>query len=278
MIGAIDLARFEDDPDRTLYVLDVRDPAEYRAGHRPGSRSAPGGQLVQATDQWIGVRDARIVLVDDTGVRARMAGGVAAPDGPSRRVRGGRRRWRRSRATGARACRCRNSAPTVPMIDVTGLVALLDSGDAHAWCSISRAASISATATSPARCGASAHGSARCGRSWPAAQHVVVTSPDGIAGRLAVPEVQAADRRRRCACWKAAPALWHAFGRPLVQGPHQPAGRGLHRLLPPSPTTATPAWRRRCSAYLTWEIDLVDQISARRHGGIRCWRGIRRAH
>ena len=74
VIGAIDLARFEDDPDRTLYVLDVRDPAEYRAGHRPGSVSAPGGQLVQATDQWVGVRNARIVLVDDTGVRARMAG------------------------------------------------------------------------------------------------------------------------------------------------------------------------------------------------------------
>ena len=55
-------------------MLDVRDPAEYRAGHRPGSLSAPGGQLVQATDQWVGVRNARIVLVDDTGVRARMAG------------------------------------------------------------------------------------------------------------------------------------------------------------------------------------------------------------
>ena len=74
VIGAIDLARFEEDPDRTCYVLDVRDPAEFRAGHRPGSLNAPGGQLVQATDQWIGVRDARIVLLDDTGVRARMAG------------------------------------------------------------------------------------------------------------------------------------------------------------------------------------------------------------
>src|SRR5690348_7095809 len=62
VIGAIDLARFEDDADRTLYVLDVRDPPEYRAGHRPGSISAPGGQLVQATDQWVGVRNARIVL------------------------------------------------------------------------------------------------------------------------------------------------------------------------------------------------------------------------
>jgi len=61
--------------DRTTYLLDVRDPAEYAAGHLVGSRSAPGGQLVQATDQWVAVRGARIVLVDDTGVRARMAGG-----------------------------------------------------------------------------------------------------------------------------------------------------------------------------------------------------------
>ena len=63
------------DRERTTYLLDVRDPAEYAAGHLPGSGSAPGGQLVQATDRWVAVRGARIVLVDDDGVRARMAGG-----------------------------------------------------------------------------------------------------------------------------------------------------------------------------------------------------------
>ena len=57
---------------RTLYVLDVRDPAEYLAGHLPGSLMAPGGQLVQETDSWLGIWGARVVLVDDTGVRARM--------------------------------------------------------------------------------------------------------------------------------------------------------------------------------------------------------------
>lgn len=55
---------------RTTYVFDVRSPAEYQAGHLPGSISAAGGQLLQATDQWVGTRGARIVLVDDTGVRA----------------------------------------------------------------------------------------------------------------------------------------------------------------------------------------------------------------
>ncbi len=59
---------------RTLYVLDVRDPAEYEAGHVPGAISAPGGQLVQATDQYVGTFGARIVLVDDLEVRAAMTG------------------------------------------------------------------------------------------------------------------------------------------------------------------------------------------------------------
>ncbi|HEY0232390.1 MAG TPA: rhodanese-like domain-containing protein, partial [Dokdonella sp.] len=56
----------------TLYRFDVRAPLEYEAGHRAGWRSAPGGQLVQATDEYVGTLHARVVLADDDGVRARM--------------------------------------------------------------------------------------------------------------------------------------------------------------------------------------------------------------
>jgi rhodanese-related sulfurtransferase len=55
---------------REMLVLDVRTLAEYRAGHAPGFTSAPGGQLVQATDEQLAVRGARIVLSCDTGLRA----------------------------------------------------------------------------------------------------------------------------------------------------------------------------------------------------------------
>ena len=55
---------------RTVYVLDVRSPAEFSAGHLPGSWSVPGGQLIQATDLYLGVRHAAVVLIDDCGVRA----------------------------------------------------------------------------------------------------------------------------------------------------------------------------------------------------------------
>jgi rhodanese-related sulfurtransferase len=58
--------------ERTLYIFDVRQPEEFEAGHIPGSRNAPGGQLVQATDEYAAVRNARFVLVDDTEVRAVM--------------------------------------------------------------------------------------------------------------------------------------------------------------------------------------------------------------
>jgi rhodanese-related sulfurtransferase len=49
----------------SLYLFDVRTADEFEASHLPGALSAPGGQLVQATDRYVGVRKARIVLLDD---------------------------------------------------------------------------------------------------------------------------------------------------------------------------------------------------------------------
>ncbi len=60
------------DQHRTVYVLDVRSPEEFAAGHLPEALCAPGGQLVQATDTYLAVRRSTAVLVDDNGVRATM--------------------------------------------------------------------------------------------------------------------------------------------------------------------------------------------------------------
>ncbi|KAF4462893.1 hypothetical protein FALBO_10286 [Fusarium albosuccineum] len=73
IINVNQLKQFSDEAEsRTLYLLDVRDPNEYAEGHPDGFVSAPGGQLVQATDEWVGVRGARVVLYDADGVRAPM--------------------------------------------------------------------------------------------------------------------------------------------------------------------------------------------------------------
>jgi rhodanese-related sulfurtransferase len=58
------------DRSRTTYLLDVRSPEEFAASPVPGFAHAPGGQLIQATDQWVGIKGARLVLLDEEEVRA----------------------------------------------------------------------------------------------------------------------------------------------------------------------------------------------------------------
>jgi rhodanese-related sulfurtransferase len=69
-----------------VFVCDVRTEEEYSRDRRTGNTAAgslgatprlpafvqhaPGGQLIQATDQYVGVRKARIVLYDADGIRA----------------------------------------------------------------------------------------------------------------------------------------------------------------------------------------------------------------
>ncbi len=71
-IGAREMISLLAQTDRTLYRFDVRDAEEYAAGHLPGFRHYPGGQLVQETDMAAPVRGARILLTDDKCVRADM--------------------------------------------------------------------------------------------------------------------------------------------------------------------------------------------------------------
>ena len=67
------IADWQQDTSRTLYLFDVRTAEEFRTGHLSGARHVPGGQLVQETDHYATVRGARVVLADNDGVRARMA-------------------------------------------------------------------------------------------------------------------------------------------------------------------------------------------------------------
>ncbi len=61
-----------DDTARSTFLLDVRTAEEFATGAIAGFAHAPGGQLQQATDQWVGVRGARIVLADHDRIRAPM--------------------------------------------------------------------------------------------------------------------------------------------------------------------------------------------------------------
>jgi rhodanese-related sulfurtransferase len=88
-VSAREMAALEADTTRTLYRFDVRDEAEYAAGHLPGFRHYAGGQLVQEIDMAAPVRGARILLTDDKGVRADMTASWLAQMGWEVYVRDG---------------------------------------------------------------------------------------------------------------------------------------------------------------------------------------------
>nr|WP_036595853.1 rhodanese-like domain-containing protein [Ottowia thiooxydans] len=58
------------EPGRSLYLCDVRTAEEFAVRSLPGARHTPGGQMLQAADQFVGVRGARLVLFDSDGTRA----------------------------------------------------------------------------------------------------------------------------------------------------------------------------------------------------------------
>jgi rhodanese-related sulfurtransferase len=71
-LGKEDMMALQAQTHRTLYRFDVRTSEDYAAGHIPGFRHYPGGQLVQEIDMAAPVRGARILVTDDRSVRADM--------------------------------------------------------------------------------------------------------------------------------------------------------------------------------------------------------------
>jgi rhodanese-related sulfurtransferase len=246
------LERLRADRERSLYVLDVRDPAEYAARHLPGALSAPGGQLVQATDQYVGTLGARIVLVDDAEVRAVMTASWLRQMG-----------WKdvfvlaeAGHETGFPAPAILGPAPPAELrIDCAGLAALMARDDATvvdlslsrdyrkahipgAWFAI-RARLAPALAKIPLR------------------GTLVLTSEDGVLAALAAPEARAlADRPVR---WlDGGNAAWQAAGHPLTATDAKMADEPLDMWLKPyeRPNDTTKAM----NDYLSWEVDLLARI------------------
>lgn len=70
--GTLERFRAEAD-ERTLYLLDVRPPQEFVAGHLPGSISAPSWDVAPWVFRYVGTHNSRVVLVDDDQIRATVA-------------------------------------------------------------------------------------------------------------------------------------------------------------------------------------------------------------
>jgi rhodanese-related sulfurtransferase len=261
-IDSIRLRELQADATRSLYFFDVRTPEEYEAGHIADARSAPGGQLVQSTDHYVGTRGARIVLCDDNGVRARMTASWLVQLGwPDVFVlAGGLGTCGAMLEKGAEATELLppETAPGVERVNVLALDRLLKAGEAvvvdlasslqfrsghipGAWFAVrSRLEDGLAQVTAGA----------------PSAARLVLTSSDGTFAAIAAADAAAASRLPVCVL-EGGTAAWIAAGLPL--------GRGLENM-----TSATDdVWyspydyddlRKSMTDYLMWEIDLVRQI------------------
>lgn len=240
---------------RTLYVLDVRTPEEYESGHLPDAVHAFGGQLVQATDRFIAVRGARVVLVDDTEARALMTaswlrqmgwedvyvleGGIGG-----QRLEQGKRRPRMLGLDKVAPPVLAPAALRAALQD--GRAVLLDLADArHFKAGHVPGAWYAVRSKLPA-------GLDRL----PAGATLVFTSSDGRFAKLAAAEVAEATGRAT-GVLEGGTAAWTAAGLPLEQGEAQL----LHpRIEPWSPYDDAHRTRQSMLDYLTWEVDLYDRI------------------
>ena len=252
VIDRATLAQWQREADRrTLYVMDVRDPAEYRAGHLPGSVMAPGGQLVQETDSWLGVWGARVVLVDDTGVRARMTASwlrrmgwdsAVLEDGLSGNLERG------------------NPEPKSGAFPLAGPEpATVEPAELHANPAVVVDLALSRQHRQGHIPGAWFAIRARLAEALhklPAQGELVLTSEDGTIARYAAAELRT---RQPVKVLAGGTAAWKAAGLPLETGMGPLASEPDDVALS---ARDRPADRERyMREYLAWEVELVNQIA-----------------
>ncbi|MES2072042.1 MAG: rhodanese-like domain-containing protein [Pseudomonadota bacterium] len=269
-VQRIDLARLQQylrQGDRTTYRFDVRTPEEYMHAHLPGFACAPGGQLVQETDHAAPVRGARIVLADDDGVRANMSASWLAQMG-----------WEVYVLDGAAAADWSASgmpAPALPKLPWTASAGKLISADDLADCVADGVAQDSGQTVVVDLATSAQFVQRRIPGAWfalrselgaalqqlPPARRYVLTSPDGLLARLALPEFQALSAVEVLVLEGGTDA-WAAGRHPTEHAGSaasaQFASPRTDRYRRPYEGTDNPA--AAMQAYLDWEYGLVAQL------------------
>lgn len=251
--SAEDLARFAAETGRTTYRLDVRTPEEYESGHLPGFRSTPGGQLVQETDHSAPVRGARIVLVDDDGVRANMTGSWLAQMG-----------WETWVVANPPAFSDRGAAPT-PVPDVAP-TAGISPQQLAAWL---REGGTAVLDFAPSARHVAGHipGAwfvlrsqlAQALRAIPSASRYVLTCGNASLARYVASEVAALCPDADARVLEGGNTAWIAAGLPLEKGEAHLASPRIDRYR--RPYEGTEVRLDAMQAYLDWEYGLVAQLA-----------------
>ncbi|MFV3289913.1 rhodanese-related sulfurtransferase [Pseudomonas sp. NY11955] len=247
------LAVWQAETHRTTYLFDVRTPEEYAHGHLPASRSVPGGQLVQETDHVASVRGARIVLVDDDGVRANMSASwlaqmgwqVAVLDGVSAEDFSETGEWQAPQ-------------PALPAVTEIGVEQL------NAWLQAPGTVLLDFTSSANyvKRHIPGAHWAIRAQlpqvlEQLPVAERYVLTCGSSLLARFAAVDLQALTQTPVYVL-EGGTARWIAAGKPLESGETHLAVARTDRYRRPYEGTDNP--REAMQGYLDWEFGLIAQL------------------
>ncbi|MBV7540855.1 rhodanese-related sulfurtransferase [Acidovorax sp. sic0104] len=252
-----DLARFAAETGRTTYLLDVRTPEEFAAGHLPGFRNAPGGQLVQETDHTAAVRGARLVLVDDDGVRANMSASWLAQMGWEA--------WVLDGAEPADFTETGAVANAVP--EPEGPIAWVSPAQLSAWLkdeAPGRTAVLDLTTSAnytlrhiPGAWFVIRSQLAQAVASIPKAERYVLTCGSSLLAKFAAKDLERLTGAQVLVL-EGGTLAWIAQGLPLEHGETRLASPRIDRYRRPYEGTESP--REAMQAYLDWEFGLVEQL------------------
>ena len=250
---------WQQDTARTLFLLDVRTEEEFESLRVAGSRHAPGGQLVQATDEYIGVRNARVVLIDPTGVRSVLTAswlnqmglhdvhvlkpeddngfaGLATEQGRRQPARLGFAQWR---TLPAGALDGMLGSDDVAVIDLSRSLGFRNGHVPGAWWGV-RSRLDEARAT------------------LPAAKHLVLTSPDGVLAHYAAPEAVELWQSSNISVLEGGNAGWRDAGLPFESGTERITTTPDDMWY--RPYEHAEGYEKHAREYLTWEVALLEQI------------------
>lgn len=256
-VNAAELEAWQSDRDRTTFLLDVRTAEEHAAGHWPGARHAPGGQVVQATDEYIGVRNARVVLADNSdGVRSTMTASwliqlgckdvhiiTEQPTEPE---------------TGAYLPEYSQFLPFPTRISASELRAMHQGGAALVTVDFGDSRTFKSGHIPGAQWSARSRIADWIG-TLPSDQPIVITSTDGILAHYAAHDLRRAREELDIRVLEGGTSAWTAAGGEMEAGIE---GRNLTRIddLWWKPYEGKDGVRKAMEDYLTWEVGLVEQV------------------
>jgi len=248
-----DWQSFKAQTTRTSYLFDVRTVEEFEAGHLPGARSTPGGQLVQETDHYASVRGARIGLADDDGVRANMSASWLAQLG-----------WEVYVLDGLRATDFSAKGSWAPVVPATGFVESISPDTLADWLKVGDTQVLDFTASAnyvkrhiPGAWWALRADLAQALTRLPACERYVLTCGSSLLARFAVAQVEALTGKPVFVL-EGGTANWVATGLPVEDGDKRLASPRIDRYRRPYEGTDAP--REAMQAYLDWEFGLVEQL------------------